>query len=227
MKVKYRMTPNPITATPETTHREAVDLLRQYNIRRLPILDREGRLVGIVVAEDLYSAQPSPATTLSIYEIYTLLDKLTLAQIMTTPVYAVDEDCGLASAAHFMAEKKISCLPVMRGEELVGIITETDIFKAFVEVLGGGEPGLRVDLRVADRVGMLAEITRAFADSKSNIVSLTTFGSDVEGLRLISIKERGADVDEIREALSKIEGVEILEIRPSGQDQLLTFGKEK
>lgn len=224
MKVKQRMTPNPITISPNTTHSQAVALMRENHIRRLPVLDKRGKLVGIVSHKDLLSTAPSPATTLSVYEIYTLLDELTVDKFMTRPVHAVDEDCSLATAARFMIEKTISCLPVMRGDEVVGLITETDIFKTFVEVLGGDAPGLRIDLAVPEKRGMIAQIATAIAEAGGNIVSLTTFhGADATHGEL-SIKERGADEKRVKEAMSKLEDVRVLDIRPSGQDVLLKFG---
>ncbi len=102
MLVKDRMTLNPITALPETTHKQAVELMREHNIHHLPIVDKRGRLVGIVVEEDLYAAQPSPATTLSIYEIHSLLSKLELKEIMQRPVYTVTGECSLEEAAGLM-----------------------------------------------------------------------------------------------------------------------------
>ncbi len=222
MKVKQRMTPDPITVTPQTTHREAMRLLEENNIRRLPVLDREGRLVGMVTERDVLRTAPSEATTLSVFEIYTLLDKLTVGQIMTHPVLAVEEECSLAAAARFMVDRKIGALPVMRGEKLVGIITETDIFKTFVEVLGGGEPGMRIDLRLADEPGQLARVTQAIASVGGNIVSLTTFKGDDAEHGIISIKVSDAPDDRLRAVL---EGMEVVEFRPSGQDRLLTFGK--
>lgn len=225
MKVKQRMTSSPITATLKTTHQEAVRLMREHRVRRLPVVDHKGKLAGIVSEEDLLSTAPSPATSLSVYEIYTLLNKLTLDQIMIKPVYAVDEECSLAAAAQFMIDKEIGCLPVMRGKELVGIITETDIFRAFVEVLGSNEPGLRLNLMAADRKGILAEISHAIADADGSIVSLTTFrGADTQH-KEISIKERGADARRLRAALENIEGIDILEIRPGNKDEILTIGK--
>ncbi len=225
MKVKKRMTPDPITAAPTTSHRGAVDLMRQHNIRRLPVVDRKGKLVGIVSETDLLSTAPSQATTLSIYEIYTLLDKLTLDQIMTSPVMTVGEECDLAAAAHFMIGNKIGCLPVMRGDELVGIITETDIYKAFVEVLGGGEPGLRVDVQVPDKKGMLAKVAQAVADAGGNIVALTVFHGSDKDYAEVSLKERGADGGKLRESLMALEGVDNLDMRQGGQDTLSCFGK--
>jgi acetoin utilization protein AcuB len=225
MKVKQRMTPGPVTATPKTTHREAVELMEKRHVRRLPVLDSDGRLVGMVSRSDLLSTAPSPATTLSVYEIYTLLDRLTLDQIMVSPVLAVDENCSLAGAAGFMIARGVGCLPVMRGQELVGIITETDIFKALVEVLGGGEPGMRIDLEVPDEPGVLARITQAFAEAGADIVSLTTFRGEESTRGVISIKERGGDETRLLPALEALEGVEIVEFRPAGQDVLLSFGK--
>src|SRR5689334_10319222 len=140
MKVRQRMTPSPITISPSTSHSEAVTVMRENHIRRLPVVDKNGKLVGIISHKDLLSTSPSPATTLSVYEIYTLLDELTVEKFMIHPVLAVEDDCSIATAAGFMIEHKIGCLPVMHEGKLIGIITETDIFRTFVEVLGGGEP---------------------------------------------------------------------------------------
>ncbi len=224
MRVKRRMTPNPVTVPPEATHREAVDLMRRNNIRRLPVVNKAGKLVGIVTQSDILSNTPSPATTLSVYEIYTLLDQLTVQQFMSSPVYAVDEECGLATAARFMVEKKFSALPVVRGQELVGIITETDIFKAFLEALGGGLPGARFDIRVPDTKGMLAQVAQAVADVNANIVSVTEFRGDDPEHAVLSIKERGADLDALQQKLRQIDSVEILEFHTGEHDCLLTIG---
>lgn len=220
MKVKQRMTPSPITARPTTTHREAMRLLEENHIRRLPVVDDRGRLIGIVTDSDLLSTAPSQATTLSIYEIATLLDRLTLDEIMTTPVYAVDEECGLATAARFMRDNRISALPIMRGEKLVGIITETDIFKTFVEMMAGGEPGFRVDINVADEPGQLAAITNAIAQTEADIVSLATFEGGDTAHGIISLKVRGVEEDELRAALKDMD---VAEFRAGDSNQLLTF----
>jgi acetoin utilization protein AcuB len=224
MKVKQRMTPNPITASPDTSHHHAVQMMHDNNIRRLPVVDGGGKLIGIVSESDLLSTAPSQATTLSIYEVYTLLEKLTLKQIMTTPVIAVDEECGLANAAHIMHQNKIGCLPVVRGDELVGIITETDIFSTLVEVLGGGEPGLRVDLRVADQRGVLATVTQTIAEAGGNIVSLTTFHGEDTAHTILSIKVRGADEDALHSSLDALADAEIVDFRPSGTGCAVNFG---
>jgi acetoin utilization protein AcuB len=227
MNVKQRMTPNPVTVSPKTTYHEAVRLMEDNNIRRLPVLDKQGHLIGLVSQSDLLSTAPSQATTLSIYEIYTLLGRITVDQIMTTPVLAVDENCSLAAAAQLMLDQTVGALPVMRSDRLVGIITETDIFKTFVEVLGGGEPGVRVDLHVSDERGQLAAIAKACADVGGNIVTVTTFDAGDSSYGVISIKERGADEEKLRQALTALPGVELVEFRPHMQECALEFGRKK
>jgi acetoin utilization protein AcuB len=224
MKVKNRMTSHPITARVDTTHREAKQIMELHNIRRLPVLDRQGKLVGIVSLSDLLEAGPSQATTLSVHEIYSLLDKLTLKQIMSAPVLAVDENCSLTGAARIMLENGIGSLVVMRGDEMVGIITETDIFKAFFEVMGGGQPGFRIDVDVPDEPGMLARIAEAITNSGGNIVSLATFQGEDAARGVVSIKERGADEARLRAAFDAIVGLRVLEFRASVQNQVLRIG---
>jgi acetoin utilization protein AcuB len=221
MQVKNRMTANPVVASPDTTYWEAMKLLKENEISHLPVVDGRGKVVGLVSESDLMSTGPSRVTSLSVYEIHTLLDELTLKQIMSTPVLAIKEDCGLSSAAGFMVEHDIGSLLVMRDSELVGIITETDVFKTFVEVLGGSQPGARVEVQVADEKGMLAQATQAFADAGSYIYSLTTFQDEAGKYTLASFKETGATEENLRGEVDKRPGVELLEFHPTEADVVL------
>ncbi len=135
MQVRERMTQPVITALPETPLQEALNLMREKGIRRLPVVDGKGRLRGIVSDRDLLHASPSDATTLSIWELNYLLSKVTLKDLMTRDVVTVNGDTPVEEAAHLMVEKKIGGLPVMEGDNVVGIITETDLFKVLVELL--------------------------------------------------------------------------------------------
>lgn len=225
MRVKRRMTPHPITVAPGTSHREAMRLMNEHNINRLPVVDGKGRVVGIVSKTDLLSTGPSRVTSLSIYEIYTLLDELTLEQIMTQPVLAVEEDCSLTAAAHYMVEHNVGSLLVMRGDELVGIITSTDIFKTFVEIMGGGEPGSRIDVQVADKKGQFAAAATAFSDAGSYIISITTFKDESGRYTIASFKERGGDMEKLERNLAELGTVKILDYQPSAENKLLRIGK--
>lgn len=211
MLVKDLMSTNPVTALPETTHKQAAELLREKNIHHLPIVDKRGKLVGIIVEADLYSAQPSPATTLSIYEIHSLLSKLQLKEIMRHPVYTVTSDCSLEEAASLMLSNDIGCLPVLEQDRVVGIITDTDIFRAFVGLLGGDRDGARFTLKVADKPGALAKIAQTVTNAGGNIVSVTTWKC-TEGQSHITIKEQGANFAQLESALRDLD-VEVVDVR--------------
>lgn len=214
MLVKDRMTPHPITATPETTHKQAAELMREHKIHHLPIIDKQGKLVGIVVEEDLLAAQPSPATTLSIYEIHSLLSKLELKQIMHHPVWTTSLDCPLEEAARLMLREGIGCLPVMQDDKVIGIISDTDIFDALVNLSGGGVEGSRFTLQVPDKPGFLAQVTKAVAEAGGNIISATTWRSKKEGdLPYITIKEQGANFETLKRALTTMPEVKAVDIR--------------
>ena len=217
MLVRDQMNPDPITATPETTHRQAAELIREHNIHHLPIVDKRGKLVGIIVEDDLFSAQPSPATTLSIYEIHSLLSKLELKQIMRHPVYTVNGNCSLEEAAALMLKHDIGCLPVMENDTLVGIITDTDVFRAFVSMLGGSEEGARFTVRLANIPGMLAKLAQSVTDAGGDIFSVTTWHNEGEEDSYVTIKERGANFAQLKQALDGLDA-EVLDVRekPAG-----------
>ncbi|WP_119066098.1 CBS and ACT domain-containing protein [Aggregatilinea lenta] len=212
MLVKDRMSVNPITALPETTHKQAVELMREHQINHLPIVDKSGRLVGIVVEEDLFHAQPTPATTLSIYEIHSLLSRLQLKEIMRHPVHTVAPDCPLEEAARMMIEENVGCLPVVDQDQIVGIITDTDVYQTFVGLLGSGREGARFTLKVVDQPGSLAKIAQAVADAGGNIISVVTWQNRFDEQVYITIKEFGADYRQLEQALDAMD-VEVVDIR--------------
>jgi acetoin utilization protein AcuB len=128
------MTPNPVAVDGDTPVTEAAKLMREGRFRRLPVLDK-GLLVGIVSDRDLKEASPSPATSLSVFEIAPLLDKLTVGRIMTSPVYTVSPDDPIEVAALLMEEYKLTGLPVIDGDALVGMLSVGDLLVAFVDLL--------------------------------------------------------------------------------------------
>ncbi len=213
MLVKDYMSPNPITVTPETTHKQAAEIMREHNVHHVPVVDKSGQLVGIVVEDDLLAAQPSPATTLSIYEIHGLLSRLQLKKLMQSPVKTISPDCPLEEAAGLMLKEDIGCLPVLEKGQLVGIITDTDIFRALVTLLGGGQKGSRFTLHTPDEPGTLAQVARTVAEAGGNIISVTAWHAKSDNRAYITIKEQGADFETLRAALGILESVEVVDMR--------------
>lgn len=222
MLVKDCMTPSPVTILPETTHRQAAELMHEHNLHHLPVVDRNGRLVGIVVEQDLLAAQPSPATTLSIYEIHGLLSKLQVKEIMSRPVHTTTPLCPLEEAARLMLDKDIGCLPVVDHDQVVGIITDTDIFRVLVAMLGGGQSGARFTVQMADRPGMLARLAQIVADAGGNIVSLTTW-RDAQGVAYVTIKEQGANFAQLKPGLEALDA-ELIDLQESPTCPHQTYG---
>jgi acetoin utilization protein AcuB len=196
MLVHERMSKHPITITKDTPINQALKVMRDEKVRRLPVLNKKGELVGIVSERDLLYASPSPATSLSIHELHYLVSKITVDKIMTEDVITVSEYTPLEEAARIMADNKIGGLPVVRDGKLVGIITESDLFRIFTEILGARDMGVRLSMLVPEQPGILADITRAIADMGGNIISLGTFLGEDPTNRLITVKV--ADVPEDR-----------------------------
>jgi acetoin utilization protein AcuB len=144
MLVRDRMTPDPVTITTETSLKEALDLVRSKPFRHLPVMDEDDKLVGIVTEKSLVYASPTPTTTLSVFEVDYILARTKVGQVIQGSVITVPPDLPVEEAARVMIDQRIGCLPVVEDEKLLGIISDTDIFRVFAEGLGGGHPSLRV-----------------------------------------------------------------------------------
>ncbi len=205
MLVRDRMSAPAVTITPDTPFQDAMNLMREKKFRRLPVVDKHGVLVGILSERDLLHASPSPATSLSIWEMNYLLWKLKVDELMTKNVVTVAPDEPLEDAARLMVTKKIGGLPVVNSERrVVGVITETDIFKSFVEILGGGEKGLRVTLDVPSGSGTLARLSTAIFDLGGNILSIGSMDSEAAGRRHVLIRVAGVRKEQLITALEAL-----------------------
>ena len=212
MLVGERMTRRPITTAPDTPIDDALKLMRESKVRRLPVLDKKGKLVGIVTEKDLLYVSPSPATSLSVYELHYLISRIKVQDVMCKDVITATEYTPLEEAARIMADNKIGSLPVMRDGKLVGIITETDAFKIFLELFGAREKGIRLTMLVPEEKGMLATITHDIAKMGGNIISLGTFLGDDPTTRLITIKVSEVGQDELVSAMEAL-GMEVVDVR--------------
>lgn len=200
MLVGERMSRPPIVIGPEMSINDALAMFKKERIRRAPVI-KGGKLVGIVSEKDLLNASPSPVTTLSVWEMNYLLSKLTVAEVMARDVITVAEETPIEEAARIMADNKIGGLPVVKGTRVVGIITETNLFKMFLELMGAREKGVRVTALVEDKPGMLAAITKDVADGGGNFVAFGQFiGEDVH-TRVITFKVNGMTQPQVKKAL--------------------------
>jgi acetoin utilization protein AcuB len=204
MLVRDRMTPNPITILPGASVHDAFRVSQEKGIHYLPVVDARGTLLGIVTRTDMLRASPSSATTLTIFEANYLLAHLQVKEVMSSPAITVPVDSPLEEAARLMVEREISCLPVMRAGELVGIITEGDIFRAFVEILGGGDPALRITLRARDVPGELARLTALIAELGGNLHSVAAFRGDEPAHVYFTFRLEGVDEKTLRPELEKL-----------------------
>ena len=171
MQVSNRMTKNPITVSPETPVPEAREKMKKENIHRLPVVDSNNKLLGIITEKDILYASPSQATTLDVYEISSLMSKLKVQKVMTKDVITVSPDTALEDAARILADNNVGGLPIIDKGILVGIITESDLFKVFVELFGAREKGLRATILMPEKRGELANLSKAIADAGGDIVS--------------------------------------------------------
>ena len=203
MLVGERMSRPPVTIGPEMSIHDALALFKQERIRRAPVI-KGSKLVGIVSEKDLLNASPSPATTLSVWEMNYLLSKLTVGEVMTKSVITVSEDTPIEEAARIMADNKIGGLPVMKGSRVVGIITETNLFKMFLELMGAREKGVRVTALIEDQPGMLATVTKAVSDAGGNFVAFGQFvGEDVHS-RVITFKVNGMNQVQVKKVIAPL-----------------------
>ena len=200
MFVANRMTKNPITVTPDTKVDEAAALMKKHHFRRLPVVEA-GKLVGFLNDKDIMKVAPSPATTLSRYEITSLLAKICIREIMQKEVISVNEDATIEEAALLMCNNKIGGLPVVSSVgAVVGVITETDIFKALVDVMGLNDGTTRLTLEVDNKVGVVQDIAGVFASEGLSIDSLVTCKKD-SGKYEIVIRGAIPSVEDIKAKL--------------------------
>jgi acetoin utilization protein AcuB len=203
MFVGDRMSRPVITVTPDTPINDALAMFRNEHIRRAPVMS-DGKLVGIISEGDLLNAAPSSATTLSVWETHYLISKVKVKDVMSKKVITVAKDTPIEEAARIMADKKIGGLPVVDFDRVVGMITETDLFKVFLELMGARDNGVRVTATVEDKPGELAKITKAIANAGGNFVSFGFFAGDDASTKILTFKVEGLNKNEIKNALKDV-----------------------
>lgn len=198
MLVVERMTTQPVVVTGDMTVQDALETIQVRQVHHLPVVDSNGNLVGIVAEKDLLRAR----------------DDDLLQDIMTRDVVTVTEYTALEEAARIMVDHKISSLPVMRDGRLVGIVTETDLFGIFLELLGAREQGVRLTMLIPEEKGMLASLTSEIAHMGGNILALGTFLGEDPTNRMVTVKVEGVSREKLV-AIMEALGMEIVDVRES------------
>ena len=206
------MTKNPFTINEHDPVTDAQALMRREKIHRIPVVNNAKKLVGIVSEKDLLYASPSPATTLNVYEMSSLLSKLKVERVMTREVITVSPDTLVEDAARILVDNNIGGLPVLEHEKLVGIVTESDLFRLLIDLFGTRAKGVRATLRVPERPGELADTTRVIADAGGNVISIGTFSGDDFTNAVMIVKVQGVGKEHLIELLRPLV-VEVLDVR--------------
>jgi acetoin utilization protein AcuB len=211
MKINYkgfireRIQKNPVTISPDASFFEAQNLVHEKGIRHLPVVGKNNKLVGIVTDRDIREAAPSDATLLSVQELNYLLGKLKVSAFMTPKdkLITITPDALIEEAVQLMHDHKIGSLPVMEGEKLYGIFTETDVLDHFVDIFGFKQKGTRLTLALGDKPGTLLEILQVFKKHNVNVISIVTPSFMVEGKRIAAIRIKTQDYKDIVKDLEK------------------------
>ena len=202
MTVSKNMTINPVTTTPDMGVFEAFELMKSEGVQRLPVLDGEGNLVGIISEKNITSAAADKEV--SIVEFALLLSKIKVGDVMTKEVITVSVDDPVEMAARKMSDNDISILPVVDNNgKLVGVVSRSDLFRLLLELFGTRHYGIRVTFRIKDQKGVIAKLAIALEKIGANIVSIGNLDSD-QGYSTIIMKINGVEESLIKDTLSPL-----------------------
>ena len=188
MYVKDHMVPSPITIGPNQSVSEALDIMSENKVHRLPVVDGKGKLLGLVTEGLIASNTPNSASSLSVFELNYLLNKLEIKDIMIPEVVTIDKEALLEEAATILRKNDIGCLPVVdENNKLEGIITHNDIFSAFIELFGYNQNATRYVINILeDKPGILEDISRIFKENGLSISNLAVYKTS-RGIEIVVI----------------------------------------
>jgi acetoin utilization protein AcuB len=213
MLIKDQMTRNPIYGHPDMAVIEAQELMKEKGFRHLPILDDEKKLVGLITMRSLLRAVPSDVSKFSPFVVNYVLAKIKARNIMVKDVVTITEDTPFEEAARIMADKKIGCLPVMRGDELVGIISDNDLFNTMVSLLGARRGGVRVTVQQPDRAGEVARISRAISDKGGYLSVFVTYPTADPAVWASVLKVTNVPEEVLVETLGSLPDIKVQDVR--------------
>jgi acetoin utilization protein AcuB len=206
MLVRDWMTTDPITVGPDTSVMKASQIMKENNVRRLPVVDEAGKLAGIVSDRDLKEASPSKATTLDVHELYYLLSELKVKDIMSKRVVTIGPEDTVEKAAVIMLEHKITGLPVMKDSQVVGMLSQGDVFRVLTSITGIYRGGTLFSFLLDDRPGSIKEVADVVRKHGGRMVSiLTSYDMVEEGQRKVAIRIADMPQDKVEDLRQELE----------------------
>lgn len=201
MFVKWRMTANPFTIDSGATVPDAIEMMQTHGITKLPVL-RDGKLCGVVSQSDINRALPSDATSLSFGEVAYLLSKLKIYKIMKKNPPTISADAMLEEAAIVMRDSKVEILPVMDEGKVIGVITESDVLDAFIDINGAREPGTRLVIEADDQPGVMSRLARVTGELETNITHIAVYRTGMES-SFVFLGVNTVNTTDLEEAFTK------------------------
>lgn len=214
MLVREVMTPNPLTVRPESDYLAAIALMRARKARRLPVIDEDGQLVGLVSLNELLAIRVGEPGPQAIMGSGTLVR---VHEVMKREVITIPPDYPLEEAAGLMVQHKIGCLLVVEDGRVIGILTDTDIFMQFVKILGGGSPTIRLTVQVDNRPGQAAALTGCIAGIGGNILSIASYPASTPERTNFTLRVEAVTRDALEAAVAALPGAEVRHIWQSTQ----------
>lgn len=215
MQLREVMTPNPITVRPESDYLAAIALMRAGKFRHLPVVDGEGRLVGLITAHDLAAIRVGAPDSKTITSGGTLVH---VEEVMRREVITASPDYPLEEAARLMIEQRIGCLPVVENRQIIGILTDTDVFKMFVKILGGGSPTIRLTVQLDNRPGQLAALAGQIAAVGGNILSIASYPAPSPDRMNFTLRVEAAGAESLQQAVEGQPGAQLLRLWDSASE---------
>lgn len=211
MTIEKKMRKNPVVARSDMSAATVLKLMKDEKVAKVPVLDENGNLVGVITEKDILRANVQDRSGLSLLEMAYEVSNLPVARIMTTDVVSIGPKTSIEDTLRLMVTQELSFLPVLEGRKLVGIMSKSDMFKIMIELFGARHYGTRITFEVQDKIGTIARLSKALADNNISIISLCTLPTgDDPDLVSITLKVQGADEDTLVSLLSSL-GVRIID----------------
>lgn len=204
MIISRRMSKHPVVANKRMKVLEALSLMKEKGVAKLPVLDDDLSLVGILTEKDILRASLPEVKALSLLEMAYQVGSMSIESIMTKDVISITPETGIEEAARIMVMQDLSFLPVVKDGKLEGVVSKSDMFKILMDLFGARAYGTRITLALEDKVGMVAKISKILAENNIQIISFNNIMDDESGSVICTLKVEGVDKKTLINLLSPV-----------------------